>query len=302
MSAAVPAVSVVMPLYNTARHLPEALESVLKQTFVDFEIIAVDDGSTDDTLKVLKEYARQDTRITVISRPNTGIVGALNDGLAAARAPLIARMDGDDICLPERFAKQVEYLNAHPNCVLVGSQVLLIDPEGQPICEHAQTRFTHAEIDRDHLNRGWPIIHPAIMMRRDAVEKIGRYREEYKWLEDLDLFLRLAEVGELANLPDVLLKYRLHFNSVCHTRADVQGPLKLKLYEETRQRRGMTTATPDAPIPKPKPRSEAHRLWAWWALKAGNVATARKHAWATMTRAPLSKESWRIMACAVRGR
>ena len=111
------------------------------------------------------------------------------------------------------FAKQVEYLNAHPECVLVGSQVLLIDPEGEPIAPHPQTRYTHEEIDHDHLHRGWPVIHPAVMMRREAVAKVGGYREEYKWLEDHDLFLRLAEIGKLANLPDMLLKYRLHFKT-----------------------------------------------------------------------------------------
>jgi glycosyltransferase involved in cell wall biosynthesis len=291
-----------MPLYNTERHLPAALDSILAQTFTDFEIIAVDDGSKDNTLKILREYESRDPRLRVVSRPNTGIVGALNDGLALARADFIARMDGDDLCLPTRFEKQIDYLRQHPECVLVGSQVLLIDDEGDPICPHAQTRFTHEEIDHDHLNRGWPMIHPAIMMRRDAVEKIGRYREEYKWLEDLDLFLRLAEVGKLANLPDVLLKYRLHFHSVCHTRADIQGPLKMKLYEETRKRRGINASEPDSPFPTPKKASETHRLWAWWALRAGNVSTARKHAMKTIFGAPLSFESWRIVACAVRGR
>ena len=258
---------------------------MLAQTFADFEIIAVDDGSKDNTLAILRGYEARDPRVRVVSRPNTGIVGALNDGLALARGEFVARMDGDDLCLPDRFAKQVEFLRQHSNCVLVGSQVLLIDPDGQPICPHKLTRFTHEEIDHDHLNRGWPVVHPAVMMRRDAVEKIGRYREEYKWLEDLDLFLRLGEVGELANLPDVLLKYRLHFGSVCHTRWDVQIPLKEKLYEETRQRRGIPAPAAGATMPVQRSETDEHRLWAWWALKAGNVGTARKHALRTLFRA-----------------
>ncbi|HWE02304.1 MAG TPA: glycosyltransferase [Tepidisphaeraceae bacterium] len=296
-----PAVSVVMPLYNTERHLAAAIDSVLAQTFADFEIIAVDDGSTDGTLDILRRYESRDRRVRVLSRPNTGIVGALNDGLAMARAELIARMDGDDICLPGRFRKQVDYLAAHPECVLVGSQVLLIDPEGSPICAHLQTRYTHEEIDHDHLNRGWPMVHPAVMMRREAVDRVGRYREKYKWLEDHDLFLRLAEIGKLANLPDTLLRYRLHFQSVCHTRHDVQGPLKLALYQETQQRRGGAAPPAELPAASSKSPSEVHRLWAWWALKAGNVSTARKHAIKTVARAPFSAESWRIVACAARG-
>ncbi len=131
-----PAVSVVMPLYNARRHLASALDSVLAQTFTDFEIIAVDDGSRDDTLDLLRQYESRDPRVRVLSRPNTGIVGALNDGMRLARADLIARMDGDDLCLPDRFEKQVAYLQQHPDCVLVGSQVLLIDPDGEPICPH----------------------------------------------------------------------------------------------------------------------------------------------------------------------
>jgi glycosyltransferase involved in cell wall biosynthesis len=301
MSTAIPAISVVMPLYNTERHLAAALDSVLAQTFADFEIIAVDDGSKDGTLKILRDYETRDSRLRVLSRPNTGIVGALNDGLAMARAEFISRMDGDDLCLPQRFAAQVNYLRQHPECVLVGSQVLLVDPEGAPISPHRQTRFTHDEIDHDHLNRGWPVIHPAVMMRREAVEKIGGYREQYKWLEDLDLFLRLAEIGKLANLPDTLLKYRLHFQSVCHTRFDVQGPLKMKLYAETRRRRGESVNDDMPKLPTEKSESEIHRMWAWWALKAGNVSTARKHALKTVQQAPFSGESWRIVACAVRG-
>ncbi|HET6251733.1 MAG TPA: glycosyltransferase [Tepidisphaeraceae bacterium] len=301
MSASAPMVSVIMPLYNTERHLPAALDSVLGQTFTDFEIIAVDDGSKDGTLAILRDYEERDSRLRVVSRPNTGIVGALNDGLALARGEFIARMDGDDLCLPERFARQIDHLRNNPQCVLVGSQVLLIDPDGAPICPHTQTRFSHEEIDHDHLNRGWPVIHPSVMMRRQAVEKVGGYREEYKWLEDHDLFLRLAEIGCLANLPEVLLKYRLHFQSVCHTRVDIQGPLKQKLYEETRKRRGAAAADGAYKLPASRSESEVHRMWAWWALKAGNVATARKHALKTVAHAPFSGESWRIMACAVRG-
>ncbi|HEX5242322.1 MAG TPA: glycosyltransferase family 2 protein, partial [Tepidisphaeraceae bacterium] len=103
-----PALSVVMPVYNCQRHLAAAMESVLAQTFHDFELIAVDDGSQDKTLKILRQFEKKDSRIRVLSRPNTGIVGALNDGLAMAQADLIARMDGDDICLPERFERQIE--------------------------------------------------------------------------------------------------------------------------------------------------------------------------------------------------
>ena len=132
-------------------------------------------------------------------------------------------MDADDLSLPQRFERQVAYLNEHPECVLVGSQVLLIDTEGAPIRVKGDTQFHHEQIDHAHMNRTWPLVHPTIMVRRSALDAVGGYREKYKWLEDLDLFLRLAEVGKLANLEDVLLHYRLHMSSVCHTHREEQG-------------------------------------------------------------------------------
>jgi len=296
-----PGLSVVMPVYNCQRHLAAALESVLAQTFHDFELIVVDDGSQDKTLKILRQFEKKDSRIRVLSRPNTGIVGALNDGLEMAQADLIARMDGDDICLPERFERQIEYMERHPECVLLGSQVLLIDDEGSPICPHPQTRYTHEEIDEGHLSTGWPVVHPSIMMRKAAIERVGRYREQYKWLEDLDLFLRLAEIGKLANLKETLFQYRLHLASVCHTRPDVQTRLRRQMREETYNRRGLPSDSRNHPDAATQSAGEIHRMWAWWALKAGNVTTARKHALATFFRLPWSPHSWRVVACAVRG-
>lgn len=290
-----------MPVYNAQRYLAPALDSILAQTFGDFELIAVDDGSKDNSLSILNDYASRDARVRVISRPNTGIVGALTDGIAAARAPLIARMDGDDLSLPQRFEKQITYLNAHPECVLLGTQVLLIDDEGAPIRIKGETRFTHDEIDYAHLNRSWPVVHPTVMMRRSAIDAVGGYREEFKWLEDLDLFLRLAEVGKLANLPDVLLHYRMHLSSVCHTHKDAQAELRVKLYAQTRQRRGLPAGDLSLPTTSIKTEGDQHRLWAWWALKDGNVSTARKHAFQSLRKSPFEKESWRIVACALRG-
>ena len=296
-----PVVSVVLPVFNAERYLARAVDSILNQTFHDFELIAVDDGSRDGSLKMLRDYEARDGRVRVISRPNTGIVGALNDGLAAAGGEFVARMDSDDISLPDRFEKQLNYLRAHPQCVLVGCQVTLIDPDDAQICPKHDTCFTHEEIDSAHLSWGWPLVHPTIMARREALQRVGGYREAYKWLEDLDIFLRLAEIGRLANLPDVLVYYRLHSQSVCHTHAHIQGPLKIKLIQETRARRHMPAGGPTVDSPSVKTLGEQHRLWAWWALRAGNVSTARKHAFKTLRNDPLSFESWRVLACVVRG-
>ncbi len=295
-----PRISVLLAVYNGERYLRQAVDSVIGQTFGDFELVAIDDGSSDATPAILNGYAARDGRVRVVSRPNRGLTNTLNEGLALARAPYLARMDADDLCLPERFARQVAHLDAHPDCVLVGSRVLVVDPDGLPI-RHMAHEQAHEAIDHAHLNRGWPVVHPAVMMRLDAVREVGGYRDQYNTLEDTDLFLRLAEVGRLANLPEVLLHYRQHFASVTHTKAAKQHELRQALYDETHARRGEAVADRLPPPPPPMPRSDQHHDWAWAALKNGYPRTARKHAVETLRRAPFSSRSWRVLACALRG-
>lgn len=299
-----PVVSVVMPVYNARRYLRPAVESILAQTFGDFELVAVDDGSKDDSLAILREYADKDARVRIISRPNTGIVGALNDGLNAAKGEFVARMDSDDISMPDRFEKQVAFLRAHPDHVLVGSQVMLIDPEGAALCPKKDTEYTHEAIDAAHMARRWPLVHPTIMVRREAMLALGGYRTKYEFLEDLDLFLRLAEVGKLASLSDILLRYRLHTGSICHTREKDQERIRPALEAEVCQRRGLPPPRTsngvvhralDAP-------GERYRVWGWWALAGQNVSTARHYALRAVRSAPLHAEGWRLLYCSIRGR
>jgi glycosyltransferase involved in cell wall biosynthesis len=297
-----PTVTVLLAVFNGQTYLRSAIDSVLAQTYVDFELLVIDDGSTDGTLPILREFEKADPRVRPITRPNKGLTNTLNEGLGLARGKYLARMDADDLCLPTRFEKQVAYLDAHPDCVLVGSRVLLIDPEGMPLKEMA-TETAHEQIDHAHLNRGWPVVHPAVMMRLDAVQKAGGYRDEFNTLEDLDLFLRLGEVGKLANLPDVLLHYRQHFASVTHSKEARQMAIRQSIYDQARVRRGLPPDVPPAPTrTEPRKRFEQHRTWAWTALQNGHRNTARKHALTTLRLAPLAKESWRVMFCAIRGR
>ena len=234
-----PAISVVIPVYNAARYLRCALASVQKQTFVDFEIVAVDDGSTDTSNAILKEYSCRDARIRVLSRSNTGIVGALNDGLAVARGEFIARMDADDTCLPERFEKQLAYLLAHPACVCVGSAFLYVDAKGSHLKECIRAS-DHPTIEEELLSgNGGIIIHPASMFRRAAIEQIGGYREKAQWIEDLDLYLRLSRVGELANLSETLFHYRFHEESVNFSRNQGRHERKLLILAEAHAERGL---------------------------------------------------------------
>lgn len=298
-----PLVSVLMPVYNAERYVAEAVESILAQTFADFEFLIIDDGSTDGSLPILEQYARQDGRIRLVSRANTGYLAALNEMLGMARGELIARMDADDIAMPERLERQASYLRANPSCLLVGGRGLVVDPDGDPLC-HWNSEQTHEEIDALHMtgDRGSVICHPTAMMRREAVLAVGKYREPFYTAEDLDLFLRLAERGRVANLPQVLLKYRMHPTSVCHTRKRSQQEAIRAAIADARVRRGFPINTSPTDELGPPAGPPQHRLkWAWWALTAGNVLTARKHAMACLVESPLSIDSWRLLYCALRG-
>jgi GT2 family glycosyltransferase len=213
-------------------------------------------------------------------------------------------MDSDDICRPDRFAKQVAYLDEHPECVALGSKVLLIDPEGMPICEFV-TKFTHDEIDSAHLSGvgASRICHPSAMMRRDAVVRVGLYDERYRLAEDIELFLRLAEIGRLANLQAVLLEYRQHPRSSGYTQAYEQHDVARRAMKAAWKRRGLEAVQePPELTVKHESTWEVHCKWAWWSLSAGNVATARKHAIRALALDPFRLDTLRVVACAVRGR
>ena len=298
-----PFVSVLLPVYNAARYLRAAVSSILSQSFNDFELIIINDGSTDQSLQILQELAAKDARIKVISRANTGYVVALNEALALAQGEFIARMDADDISLPARFDKQIAYLENNPDCVLVGSSVMLMDVDGSIIGPMADITFGHENIDQALLHRGWPIVHPAVMMRACAVRAAGGYIVDYCPNEDHALFLKLAEMGRLENLSEPLLYYRKHDESVSARNSGRIPQLVSKIIIEACWRRGI-------PVPReithpqsklPATIVDVERSWAWKAMKNNNIATARKYALSSLRRRPLSLDSWRLTYCAVRG-
>jgi hypothetical protein len=298
-----PQISVILACFNTERYIASAVKSVLAQTSRDFELILIDDGSTDRSPEISRQLAAEDSRIRLVSRPNKGLTKTLNEGLSLATAPLIARMDADDLSLPTRFEQQLAYLDEHPDCVCVGSRVTLIDPYDSPISV-TDHKLAHDEIDADLLNGiGWAIVHPAAMMRTDAVRKVGGYREEFQTSQDLDLWLRLAEIGKLANLPEPLVQYRQHFESVASTKHQIQWQVKSQIVGDAYDRRGIPRPS-EWPFNKrvPLPVVEQLKRWTWAALKAGNPRVARKHATQVLKQKPFSMDSWRVMYCALRGR
>lgn len=205
----VPRVSVLMPVFNGGRFLAAAVESIREQTFRDFELIAIDDGSTDQSACLLAQLAASDDRIRVIRQTNAGIVTTLNRALALAHGEYIARMDADDVALPSRLARQTVFLDDHPDVAVVGSAITLIDEEGSTIRDVDYPLFC-ADVSRFLIHVGNALAHPAIMMRRADIAALGGYRAAYRHAEDYDLWLQLSETRDLANLPDRLLLYRQH--------------------------------------------------------------------------------------------
>ena len=196
-----------MAVYNVARFLREAVDSVLAQTFTDFELVVIDDGSTDDSPAILATYA--DPRLVVIRQPNAGLIASLNTGIRAARGELVARMDPDDRCEPNRLVVQVAYLDAHPEVALVGSAVSTMDEDGRRLAPRVPFLATHAEIWSTVGRRPWVFCHPAVTFRRAAAVAAGLYDPRYVHAEETEFFARLMSTDTASNLPEVLLNYRI---------------------------------------------------------------------------------------------
>jgi glycosyltransferase involved in cell wall biosynthesis len=299
-----PIASVLIPVFNGKNYLVRAVDSVLDQTFTDFEVLLLDDGSSDGSREIMESFAHRDSRCQVHSWPNRGIVATLNAGLELAVGKYIVRMDCDDICAPDRFDKQVKFLEDNPEYVVVGSRVLWIDPDGMPL-RIGEDYLDHADIDAENMRGRTSPAHPAATIRKDALERSGAYRDGFRHAEDLDLFLRLAEVGKVANLPDVLLSYRQHFKKIGHCFPEEQGVAARNAVIQASHRRGLNTgavlAKLDAPTRAHK-RWETQQCWGWWALASGHVATARKHAIGALCGRPLNLQNWQLAACVLRGR
>jgi glycosyltransferase involved in cell wall biosynthesis len=299
-----PAASVLLPVYNAGKYLAPAIESVLNQQFRDFELLLLNDGSTDGSAAVLESFAARDKRCRLHAWPNRGLIATLNAGIELAAADMLIRMDADDLCRPDRFARQMAHMDAHPECVALGSRVMLIDAEGWPISEFFGQELEHDAIDAAHLaGRGGSICHPTAMIRKAAMLQIGGYRPDYPHSEDYDLFLRLAEAGALANLPDVLLDYRQHADSVGYRYSRVQWESARRAIADACARRHLPPSgfgPPELAQGKPS-RADIHRKWGWWALKAGNQKTARKHAWKAWAHGPLDRQNLKLCACVLRG-
>jgi len=241
--------------------------------------------------------ASKDSRIDISCGENSGPAAARNALIARARGEYLAIMDADDICRPERFARQVAHLDAHPEIAVLGTHILYIDEDGRPV--HNITHATgHDEIDARNMEGRTDIAHPSVMMRHAAVREIGGYDESFKNAQDTDLWLRMAERFRLANFPEVLLDYRFHPFSVSSKKGgDRTGNHRAR--QAAAARRGLPEDTVQIrppwswrPAPDRRSQSDFAVNWAWRAGKEGYPDTARHYFLKAVRLDPLSRRAW----------
>lgn len=201
-----PKVSVILPAYNAEKYIKEAVDSILGQTFMNFELIVINDCSKDSTEQILLSYT--DPRLVYVkNEQNLGVAGTLNKGLSLAKGTYIARMDADDISLPERFRKQVSYLDAHPDVAVLGTAVEIF---GEGMSSQIRQFSQMPEQMKVDLFFSCGLAHPSVMMRADVIRTLGGYDKAFEGLEDYELWCRVAQEHQVTTLPEVLFRYRVH--------------------------------------------------------------------------------------------
>lgn len=292
-----PTISVLMPVYNGERYLKQAIESILAQTFTDFEFLIIDDGSSDRSIEILQTYAAQDSRIRLTLRENRGIPRTRNQLLAQATGELVAIMDADDVALPDRFQLQVEFLRQHPEVVCVGGALDWIDEKGR-LLGHCPMPQDDAELQKLMLGGISLLHHPTTMARRAALVQVGGYNETMTASSDLDLWLRLGEIGQLANLPDTVLQYRLHAKSITHAKQTKQAADALAACQRAWKRRGIQGEF----IRQPADHLKQHEFWlrcGWNNFLNGERDVARHCGIQAISTGPRNLEAWKLLACAL---
>lgn len=227
-----PIISVIMSVYNGEKYVAEAINSIINQTFKDFEFIIIDDGSTDNSLIIVKTLSLLDERIRIIENDgNIGLAKSLNRGISLARGKYIARMDADDISLHDRFMKQVDYLEKHHDIAVVGGSVIYINDEGK--------EGYHGHYPLSPYQVKWqlffvnPMSHPSTMLRRKLFSEYGiHYNEQLTTTQDYDLWVQVSKQFQLANLPDQLLYYRQHGDSISYNSSAIQKKNNLLIRKE----------------------------------------------------------------------
>jgi len=207
-----PRISILMPVWNGEKYLAEAVDSILAQTFVDFELLVIDDGSTDRTPEILRAYC--DPRLRVLTLDHAGIVVALNHGMSEARAQWIARQDADDVSVPVRLERQWDAAGSHPEAVLVHTDVEFINERKQSVGRARLPRSRAFTALR--LCYQCPIVHSTVLFKKSVAVSVGGYRREERHAEDFSLWGRMLEQGEFVGIPEKLVRFRIHEQSVSY--------------------------------------------------------------------------------------
>jgi glycosyltransferase involved in cell wall biosynthesis len=211
MIETIPKISVVMSVYNADKYLKDSIESILSQTFTDFEFIIINDGSTDKSFEILKYYENKDSRIKIISRENKGLIYSLNEGIKLAKGEYIARMDADDISYPDRFKIQLDYIKEN-NLILCGTWANIINEFGEKTGEMTYPPKSEKIKIFGLLHN--PFIHSSLIFKKDIFDKVGGYNPAFKHIEDYELWTRIMFKYKTDNIEENLLQYRVHENQI----------------------------------------------------------------------------------------
>lgn len=298
MTDNLPLISVVMPVYNAERYLREAVDSVLNQSFTDFELIVVDDGSTDASLEILREYEQMDERVVLVVQDNAGVADARNRAIKEVRAELVASLDADDMAIEDWLELLFGFMNDNPDCVVAGCRILSMDEDGAPISLEMQA-LEHDKIEEVLLRGRGGIVNSGCIMRTKSVRDVGGYNSELPVGEDVDLFLKLGEKGRLANLPDRLLKVRRNFDSTCWTNLDEHVKCGEKIVRAAYVRRGLDLKNLHVSQPPAVTAYDEMVRWSMLACYDGFMRTAWKYVWKVVVMSPLKVRSWKAVGRAV---
>lgn len=297
-----PIVSVNIPVYNCESYLTETIESILNQTFQDFELILCNDGSTDNSLAIAQSFAAKDSRIKVITRGNLGIVATRNELLANSSGKYIAVLDCDDVALPHRLALQVQYLDEHPEVVCVGGDSRLIDHKGRYLTTLVHIKGNDA-INASALAGNGVITHSCAMIRAEVMRRIGGYDPKCNFAEDLDLWLRLGECGKLENIAEPVSNFRLHAKSASELNGLKQREVAKLACEDAAKRRGIASQyTADGLWRPASDANSKHKFmlqYGWWAWLNKEYKTAVIYGLKAIMAKPQNKDGWKLLACAL---
>ncbi|WP_181316219.1 glycosyltransferase [Photobacterium iliopiscarium] len=225
-------ISVILPIYNADKYLHQALDSILNQTYKEFELICLDDGSTDNSLSIINKYAEQDNRVVIVTRENKGLIYSLNEGINLAKYNYIARMDADDISHPTRFSQQIEYLKKNKDVAVIGCSYNYINEKNE--ITGSRKLFSSSKYTRALSLFGSPFCHPSVMFNRNVIGDDLYYDENYKYAEDYELWIRLSSNYELNNLKEILLDYRVLSTSISREHEIQQKEAMIKAIQNYR--------------------------------------------------------------------